>query len=188
MIKGWRKAFDAPDMPFYFVQLAGFMQPIVVQPDSQWAQLRHAQSKALELPNTGMVTAVDLGNPVDIHPTNKQEVARRLGILALDKSYDRRQECEAPVCTSVDNDGRDITLTFSEPVKALGGVATGFIIGDKDGRWASANAKVIDDKTIRLSSLLIGKPTAVRYNWADYPGGNLYGSNNLPVLPFATDK
>lgn len=188
MIKGWRKAFDAPDMPFYFVQLAGFLQPIIVQPDSQWAQLRHAQSKALELPNTGMVTAVDLGNPVDIHPTNKQEVARRLGILALDKSYGRRQACEAPVCTSVDNDGRNITLTFSEPVKALGGVATGFIIGDKDGRWASANAKVIDDKTIRLSSLLIGKPTAVRYNWADYPGGNLYGSNNLPVLPFATDK
>lgn len=71
MIEGWRKAFDAPEMPFYFVQLAGFLQPVVVQPESEWAQLRDAQAKALELPNTGMVTAVDLGNPVDIHPTNK---------------------------------------------------------------------------------------------------------------------
>ncbi len=187
MIEGWRKAFDSPDMPFYFVQLAGFLQPVVVQPESEWAQLRYAQAKALELPNTGMVTAVDLGNPVDIHPTNKAEVARRLGILALDRSYGRKQTCEAPVCTNVDNDGKGITLTFDAPVKAVGGVATGFIIGDEKGIWASANATMIDDRSIRLSSQLIDKPVAVRYSWADYPGGNLYGANSLPVAPFATD-
>ncbi len=187
MIEGWRKAFDAPEMPFYFVQLAGFLQPVVVQPESEWAQLRDAQAKALELPNTGMVTAVDLGNPVDIHPTNKAEVARRLGILALDRSYGRKQVCDAPVCMGVGNDGNGITLIFDAPVKAVGGVATGFIIGDEDGRWVSANARMIDDRTIRLSSQLIDKPVAVRYNWADYPGGNLYGANSLPVAPFATD-
>lgn len=187
MIDGWRKAFDNPDMPFYFVQLAGFLQPVTVQPDSQWAMLRHAQTKALELPNTAMATAVDIGNPVDIHPTNKAEVARRLAIIALDRNYGMKQTCQAPVCASVDNDGKSITLTFSDPVKAVGGVATGFIIGDGNGRWTSACARIIDDRTIRLSSPLIAKPTAVRYDWADYPGGNLYGANDLPVLPFATD-
>ena len=187
MIDGWRKAFDNPDMPFYFVQLAGFLQPVTVQPDSQWAMLRHAQTMALELPNTAMATAVDIGNPVDIHPTNKAEVARRLAIIALDRNYGMKQTCQAPVCASVDNDGKSITLTFSDPVKAVGGVATGFIIGDGNGRWTSACARIIDDRTIRLSSPLIAKPTAVRYDWADYPGGNLYGANDLPVLPFATD-
>lgn len=188
MIQGWRKAFDDPDMPFYFVQLAGFLQPVVVQPDSKWALLRHAQSKALELPNTAMATAVDIGNPVDIHPVNKAEVARRLAIIALDRVYGMKQICEAPACTSVVNDGKSVTLTFSGPVKAAGGVATGFIIGDRKGKWVSAGARMIDDRTIRISSPLIDDPVAVRYDWADYPGGNLYGANNLPVLPFATDK
>lgn len=188
MIQGWRKAFDDPDMPFYFVQLAGFLQPVAVQPDSKWALLRHAQSKALELPNTAMATAVDIGNPVDIHPVNKAEVARRLAIIALDRVYGMKQICEAPACTSVVNDGKSVTLTFSGPVKAAGGVATGFIIGDRKGKWVSAGARMIDDRTIRISSPLIADPVAVRYDWADYPGGNLYGANNLPVLPFATDK
>lgn len=188
MIEGWRKAFDDPDMPFYFVQLAGFLQPVVVQPDSRWALLRHAQSKALELPNTAMATAVDIGNPVDIHPVNKAEVARRLAIIALDRVYGMKQICEAPACTSVVNDGKSVTLTFSGPVKAVGGVATGFIIGDRTGKWVSGCSKIIDDRTIRISSPLIADPVAVRYDWADYPGGNLYGANNLPVLPFATDK
>lgn len=188
MIQGWRKAFDDPDMPFYFVQLAGFLQPVAVQPDSQWALLRHAQSKALDLPNTAMATAVDIGNPVDIHPVNKAEVARRLAIIALDRVYGMKQICEAPVCTSVVNDGKSVTLTFSGPVKAVGGVATGFIIGDRSGRWVSGCSKMIDDRIIRISSPLIDDPVAVRYDWADYPGGNLYGANNLPVLPLATDK
>ena len=188
MIQGWRKAFDDPDMPFYFVQLAGFLQPVAVQPDSKWALLRHAQTKALELPNTAMATAVDIGNPVDIHPVNKAEVARRLAIIALDRVYGMKQICEAPACTSVVNDGKSVTLTFSSPVKAAGGVATGFIIGDRTGRWVSGCSKMIDDKTICISSPLIDDPVAVRYDWADYPGGNLYGANNLPVLPFATDK
>lgn len=188
MIEGWRKAFDDPDMPFYFVQLAGFLQPVAVQPDSKWALLRHAQSKALDLPNTAMATAVDIGNPVDIHPVNKAEVVRRLAIIALDRLYGMKQICEAPACTSVVNDGKSVTLTFSGPVKAVGGVATGFIIGDRTGRWVSGCSKMIDDKTICISSPLIDDPVAVRYDWADYPGGNLYGANNLPVLPFATDK
>lgn len=188
MIEGWRKAFDDPDMPFYFVQLAGFLQPVAVQPDSKWALLRHAQSKALDLPNTAMATAIDIGNPVDIHPVNKAEVARRLAIIALDRVYGMKQICEAPACTSVVNDGKSVTLTFSSPVKAVGGVATGFIIGDRTGRWVSGCSKMIDDRTIRISSPLIDDPVAVRYDWADYPGGNLYGANNLPVLPFATDK
>lgn len=59
MIKGWREAFGKPDMPFYFVQLAGFLQPVAVQPESEWALLRQAQAKALELPNTAMASAVD---------------------------------------------------------------------------------------------------------------------------------
>ncbi len=188
MIEGWRKSFDNPSLPFYFVQLAGFQNPVTVQPDSEWALLRHAQSRALQLPNTGMATAIDLGNPVDIHPTNKQEVARRLSLLALDKTYGQTQACEAPRCIDAKIGKGYIDLTFDNDIKTEGGVATGFIIKDKDGKWAYANTQIISEKTIRLSSPLINNPVAVRYNWADYPGGNLTGkTSGLPVIPFATD-
>ena len=188
MIEGWRKAFGNSSMPFYFVQLAGFLQPVAVQPDSQWALLRHAQSKALELPSTAMATAIDLGNPVDIHPTNKEEVARRLTLLALDKTYRRPQNCEAPVCTGVRTADGYVELTFNGEIEAAGGVVTGFIIKGNDGKWAYANARQTSGRTIRLSSPLTPDPVAVRYAWADYPGGNLTGKvSGLPVAPFATD-
>ena len=187
MINGWREAFDNPDMPFYFVQIAGFQQPVTVQPRSEWAALRQAQAKALELLHTGMATAIDIGNPVDIHPTNKAEVARRLALLALDKTYGRYQTCEAPVYTEVAIDGHVMTLSFDGPVYPVGGAVTGFIIGDKDGNWAYAHAEMQGDRVVRLSSSLIDKPVAARYNWADYPVGNLYGANSLPVLPFAAE-
>lgn len=189
MINGWRKAFGNPSMPFYFVQLAGFMQPVVVQPESEWALLRNAQSKALELPHTDMATAIDLGNPIDIHPTNKAEVARRLTMLALDKTYGMKQKCNTPRCIDSKIGSGYVELTFNDSIKATGGAVTGFIIKDKDGTWAYANARLTSDRTIRLSSPLVQNPVAVRYNWADYPGGNLYGiESGLPVLPFASDK
>ena len=188
MIEGWRKSFDNSSLPFYFVQLAGFQQPVAVQPDSEWALLRHAQSKALQLPNTGMATAIDLGNPVGIHPANKQEVARRLSLLALDKTYGRTQACEAPRCVDTKIGKGYIDLTFDNDINTEGGVAIGFIIKDKSGKWAYANTQIVSNKTIRLSSPLINNPVAVRYNWADYPGGNLTGrTSGLPVTPFATD-
>lgn len=189
MIEGWRKAFGNPSLPFYFVQLAGFLQPVTVQPDSEWAMLRDAQAKALQLPHTGMATAIDLGNPVDIHPTNKGEVARRLAMLALDKTYGLPQQCEAPRCIDVRTGNGYVDLTFDLDIKATGGVPTGFIIKGDDGAWAYANARLTSDRTIRLSSPLAPAPVAVRYNWADYPGGNLYGvSSGLPVTPVATDN
>lgn len=189
MIKGWRKAFCNSSMPFYFVQLAGFLQPCAVQPDSEWAALRHAQSKALELPYTGMATAIDLGNPVDIHPTNKEEVARRLSRLALHNTYGRPLLCEAPKYMEMHIGKGYIDLTFDSDIKAPGGTCTGFIIKGDDGTWVYANTRFLSKRKIRLTSPLTNKPVAARYNWADYPGGNLIGTlSGLPVAPFATDK
>lgn len=189
MIDGWRKTFGNPSLPFYFVQLAGFLQPITIQPESEWAALRQAQSQALDLPYTGMATAIDLGNPVDIHPTNKAEVARRLSMLALDKTYGQPQLCHAARCVGMRAADGYVDLTFDNDIQAAGGVVTGFIIKNADGKWAYANARLTSPYTIRLSSPLTPKPVAVRYNWADYPGGNLTDvTSGLPVAPFATDR
>ena len=115
-------------------------------------------------------------------------MARRLSLLALDKTYGRTQACEAPRCIDTVIGKGYMDLTFDNDVKTEGGVVTGFIIKGKDGKWAYADTQIVSENTIRLSSPLINDPVAARYNWADYPGGNLIGrTSGLPVTPFATD-
>ena len=187
LIKDWRKLYANEEMPFYFVQLAGWLKPQNVQPDSEWAALRNSQAKALELPNTAMAVAIDLGNPSDIHPTNKQEVARRLGLIALNRTYGKSDVVyAAPRCIESKTVGDRMVLKFDGPLKSASGTATGFIIGDKEGKYAYAKAELKGNDTVVLSSPLVKKPVAAKYNWADYPGGNLYGPTGLPVAPFST--
>lgn len=188
MIQDWRKTYNQPDMPFYFVQLAGWLQPRICQPDSEWAALRNAQAKALELPNTGMAVAIDLGNPVDIHPRNKQDVAKRLAANALAKTYGRNVEYAAPVLKSAKAENGKLLLTFSGDVKTPTVAVTGFIIAGKDGKYYPATARQTGARTIEVSNPRVKNPAEVRYDWADYPDGNLYGVNGLPVAPFGTDR
>lgn len=187
LIKDWRQLWGE-NMPFYFVQLAGYLQPKTVQPDSQWAALRDAQAKALCLNNTGMATAIDLGHPTDIHPRNKQEVAHRLALLAFDKDYGKELKSAGPVCTSCDFEDKNIILTFNEEVKSNSCAISGFIIAGEDGNFTTATPKMIDKNIISLSAPGLKDPKYVKYNWADYPCGNLYGTSGLPVAPFAYEK
>lgn len=187
LIGDWRLNWGE-QLPFYFVQLAGFLQPQAVQPGSEWAALRNAQAKALELDNTAMAVTIDLGNPADIHPKNKQDVAHRLALIALNRDYGKNYEYAAPKCVSSKLNGKSITLKFDRPVKPSSKALTGFIIAGKDGIFTTATPVQEDETTITVSSPMVKKPEYVRYNWADYPCGNLYGATGLPVAPFANDK
>ncbi|MDE6563669.1 MAG: 9-O-acetylesterase [Muribaculaceae bacterium] len=188
LINSWRATFDNPEMPFYFVQLAGYLPQQHVQPDAEYAHLRNSQAKALELPNTGMAVAIDLGHPTDIHPSNKQEVARRLALIALNRDYGKKDVVyKAPALKSAKADGNKMVLKFDGAVKPSSLAVLGFTLGDGKGKFVYANARMQGDDTIIVSSPLIEKPSVVRYNWANYPGGNLYGPTGLPVAPFATD-
>lgn len=82
LITDWRRQWRS-NFPFYFVQLANFMESKKIQPNSEWAALREAQTKALKLDQVGMAVTIDIGLADDIHPKNKQEVGRRLALLAL---------------------------------------------------------------------------------------------------------
>ncbi|MFB3897357.1 MAG: sialate O-acetylesterase, partial [bacterium] len=80
MIKDWRTKWHQPELPFLFVQLANFMATKPEPAEDNWAELREAQSMTLSLPKTGMAVAIDIGEALDIHPKNKQEVGRRLAL------------------------------------------------------------------------------------------------------------
>lgn len=184
MITDWRKAWKY-DFPFYFVQLANYLKPEEVQPDSKWAALRDAQAHSLHLPNTGMACAIDLGEAYDIHPKNKQEVGRRLAQAALAKTY-RKGTYEVPAYVGYRISGHKLILCFDQEVVAKGGGSPkGFILAGPDGRYHPAQA-TIQGKEVILQSDRIEVPTAACYAWADNPVCNLYGKSGLPVPPFRT--
>lgn len=183
MITDWRKAWKQ-DFPFYFVQLANYLKPEEVQPDSKWAALRDAQAHSLHLPNTGMACAIDLGEAYDIHPKNKQEVGRRLAQAALANTY-QKGTYEVPVYMGYRISGRTLILNFDREVIAKDGIPEGFILAGPDGKYYPAQA-TIQGKEVILQSDRIEMPTAARYAWADNPICNLYGKSGLPVPPFRT--
>ena len=89
LITDWRKQWKQGDFPFLFVQLANYHAPCKQPCASEWAELREAQAAALALPQTGMASAIDLGQAHNIHPPHKEEVGRRLALQALAIAYGR---------------------------------------------------------------------------------------------------
>ncbi|MBQ8424321.1 MAG: 9-O-acetylesterase [Coprobacter sp.] len=185
MINDWR-ALWGYSFPFYFVQLANFLDRQEVQPLSTWAHLREAQANALHLENTGMAVAIDIGEAYDIHPKNKQEVGSRLARAALANTYGKGKYAVA-TCTDFRVIGKTIELTFDQEITIRGEKAEGLVIAGPDMKFHRADAQIKGNRII-VSSPEVSIPIAVRYAWADNPPCNLYGDGGLPVAPFRTDK
>lgn len=190
LISSWRKDWGYK-FPFYTVQLAAWQTPAEFQENSNWAALRWDQWKtSQQMDSTGMATAVDVGNAADIHPKNKQEVGRRLALIALKNTYGFDVVADAPKPVSYRFEYKKAYITFDKKIHVRNdSVPVGFRFKDRSyKRFYAATAKVVGDKTIEISVSRPLRPSAIYYNWADYPIGNIYGENNLPVLPFRTDQ
>jgi sialate O-acetylesterase len=197
MITDWRKQWGQGDFPFYFVQLANFLavQSAPVDPEgATWPYLREAQTMTLALPNTGMACAIDLAdadNPYDIHPKNKQDVGDRLALWARARTYGEKDLVySGPLYKAMKIDGGKIVLAFDHVGGGLeprgGGALKGFAIAGEDKQWVWADA-AIEGETVVVSSPQAPQPTAVRYDWANNPIGNLHNAEGLPACPFRTD-
>lgn len=188
MINDWRKQFGNEKLPFYFVQLANYKQVKDQPAPSDWAELREAQYKTLNLPFTGMAVITDIGDANDIHPKNKQEVGERLALIALAQTYGTKVAYSGPLYKSFKKEGKTISIDFlhTEGMTAKDGNLRGFEIAGADKVFHWADAK-IEGNHIVVSSSLVPNPEAVRYNWADNPQGNLVNQSGLPASSFRTD-
>ncbi len=193
LIHDWKNRFGNTP-PFYFVQLANYLQTLPLQPHSQWAALREAQRKALQIDGTGMMVNIDLGEAGDIHPKNKQEVGRRLARLVLSRTYQQKEGGCAPEFASMTVSGQKAILSFSKPVGAENLSANddihGFSIAGPDHKWHVAKAYTqgtAENTTVVVSSPEVKVPVAVRYGWADNPDCTLATPGGFHVSPFRTD-
>ena len=191
MINDWRQKWDIGNFPFYYVQLANFKSRNNLPSVSEWAALRDAQLKAVDLPNTGMAVAIDVGDAKDIHPKNKQEVGRRLSLIALSKTYGYGNSYSGPIYSGYEicNNKVDLKFKFAEGGFTIKGdtILKGFSIAGNDRKFYWAKA-IISGNRIVVSSDIVHCPTSVRYGWADNPVCNLYNKAGLPASPFRTDN
>ncbi len=185
MITDWRNLWN-DNFPFYFVQLANYLPPQEIQPQSTWAHLREAQADALKLENTGMAVSIDIGETYDIHPKNKQEVGARLARAALAQTYGKGKYV-LPMYQDFQVKGKTIVVSFNQAMRVKGELPTGFAIAGPDMKFYPAQA-TIQGNTITLSSPHVATPIAARYGWADNPPCNIYGDDELPLAPFRTDR
>lgn len=189
MIGDWRMRWGKR-FPFYIVQLANYMQRHGQPTESAWAELREAQAMTTHLDNTGMACAIDIGMADDIHPSNKQDVGKRLALVARAKTYGEDIECYGPTYRSYQIEDGSIRIVFDHAGSGLrtndGKPVTGFAIAGLDHKWHFAQAR-IDGQTVVVSSPEVPHPVAVRYAWADNPACNLYNGADLPTVPFRTD-
>jgi sialate O-acetylesterase len=212
MIRDWRNHWGLGDFPFYFCQLPGYDKKENLPGENDWADLREAQTRALDLPQTAMAVLIDLGEAEDIHPRDKKDVGHRLAKIALARSYHQDVAYAGPVYRSMSMEGNAIRIFFESNGGGLvakpllptywlksktnstaplvepmpGSPVQGFAICGQDRQWKWAIA-TIEGESVRVSSPEVEKPLAVRYAWAGNPTCNLYNKAGLPAGPFRTD-
>jgi sialate O-acetylesterase len=213
MIEQWRADWKNPDLAFYFVQLAPFYAISKTPGESNWAELREAQTMTLKLKNTGQAVITDFGNEYDIHPTPKRPVGDRLALAARALTYGEKIVYTGPLYKSVKFEGNKAILSFDhvgggliaqELVPTLqragqpgaawrvkegstGAPLIGFTVCGKDGKFQPAQAAIAGD-TVVVTSDQVDAPVAVRYGWANHPLANLFNREGLPASPFRTDS
>lgn len=189
VINDWRKLWDLGNIPFYYVQLANYC-PWRMEPEvSGWAELREAQRRVLELPNTGMAVTIDVGMYNDLHPWDKKSVGERLALWALNHVFGEDIVCSGPIYDRMTVEENKIRLYFKYTGSGLtvkGNKLETFEICGKDGVFYPAEAE-IDNDSVVVYSKKVPQPSRVRYAWADNPEkANLYNKEGLPASPFIT--
>lgn len=185
LIAGWRRQFGSARTPFLVIGLANFGAPSISPSASGWAEIRNAQRRvAAADPMVALVPAVDLGDRLDIHPANKQEVGRRLALAAEALADGKPKPNPMPLFASRGPGG--IVVTFGGVTGALhgwDGRPLGFELCDT----AQASCRYADARAVGSTVVLAddGQPASrVRFAWSDSPVTNLYDDAPLPVPGF----
>jgi sialate O-acetylesterase len=185
LIEDWRKQWRVGDFPFLFVQISSFKSTA----KENWPIIREAQRRTLGLINTGMAVTIDIGNPDNVHPADKQDVAARLALAARNIAYGEQVEDSGPAYRQTGIDGSSISVYFdhAEGLTAKGAAPSGFEVAGDDRNFVKAEAQIQGDHVV-VSSSEVKNPKYVRYGWRNAPDANLFNRAGLPATPFTSEK
>ena len=189
MFDDWRQWWGNEDMYFGVVQLANFLEPKSEPADDSWPQLRESQRTLVrDMPQSGLVVTIDLGEANDIHPRNKQDVGRRLARRVLSDVYNAMELGGGPELTRVRFLDDRIILQYDRIGKGLQIIDSkelgGFTVAGADGVFVNAQARIEDAKVIVTTDKVMN-PVKIRYAWQNNPtDANLGNKERLPAGPF----
>lgn len=186
LIQDWRNQFKQPNLPFLYVQLANFQEETFWPTESAWATLRDGQRKALEVPNTAMVVALDAGEWNDIHPLDKQTIGERLAKVARKVAYGDAILATGPVVTSVRREGKHLVVNLdpSSGTLEIPKRWEGFEVAGPNRVFFPARAQWQNNQ-IQVMSDQVSAPVYMRYAWADNPTrANLKNTAGWPASSF----
>ena len=186
LISDWRGRFLKKDLPFLIVQLPNYLSRSPQPVDDSWADLREAQTDvARKMRHVGLAVTIDIGERSDIHPRNKQEVGRRLALIALRQVYGLPVADRGPTFRRARVEGAEVRLTFenADGLHLKGGADRAFAVAGADRRFQWAAAR-IDHDTVVVKCLSIPHPMFVKYAWDADPQAPLFNGEKLPAGPF----
>jgi sialate O-acetylesterase len=183
MITDWRTHWHEGDFPFLFVQISSFTST----PTEVWGTVRESQRRTLKLANTAMAVTLDVGDPGNVHPPDKQTVAARLALAARAMVYGEKIEFSGPLFREATVEGPAMRVWFdhSEGLTAKGALSA-FEVAGSDRRFHPATAR-IDGSTVVISASAVEHPEFVRYAWANAPEATLYNAAGLPASTFTSE-
>ena len=133
-----------------------------------------------------MAVTLDIGDYDNIHPSNKQDVGKRLARLALVNDYNVGLSPMGPILKNSELFDSSIRLEFVH-------TGTGLLYIDnqkKQFQIASANLQFFDANVILngdyliVSSEFVNSPKYVKYAWSDTPEATLFNSEAFPASSF----
>ncbi|WP_256011421.1 sialate O-acetylesterase [Desertivirga xinjiangensis] len=189
MVESWRKLWRIGNWPFFYVQIAPMHYPETQKRLLPF--LREVQLQATEkIPNSGMAVSLDAGEENNIHPANKDIIAKRLAYLALVKTYNRTGvSAIAPQYKSFKILKDSISVQFSHSpmgMTTFGKKLSQFELAGSDRVFYKATAE-IKGSNVLVYSDAVKLPVAVRYAFKDWAVAELYSIEGLPVSPFRSD-
>ncbi|MCF7863445.1 MAG: cellulase family glycosylhydrolase, partial [Kiritimatiellales bacterium] len=183
LVDSWRQQWGWADLPFLIVQLPRYN----AGDWNDWPAVRAAQAQvARDLPGVELAVTIDCGAENQIHPPDKEPVGERLALLAQAKVYGQTVECSGPVFQSSEiKDGAVLVeLAFADGMSFSGGIARGFEICRPDGQFVPAQAEIMYDGRVRISSPAVPSPIGARYGWFNWGEVSLVNTQGLPAAPF----
>lgn len=190
-ITSWRNELEQPELPFFIIQLSGYKSPNT----TGWPMVQEQQYKvSKELPHVSTVITYDLGDPDDIHPKNKQDVAYRLFLAARKKVYKENIVAQGPVFENYTVEGNKVLVSFANTgsgivLKNGGDKINNFMMAGSDRLFYQADATLQQNGIVKLVCDQVPEPKFIRYAFAAYNNDvNFYNGEGLPAVPFRTDK
>ena len=181
LVDSWRKNWENPELPFYYVQLSSMDRP-------SWPWFRDSQRRLLkEIPYTGMAVSSDQGDSLDVHPKNKKPVGERLARQALNRTYGMKAVVPSgPLFRSAEfrKGAAYVSFDFADGMSSSDGKALRtFEVAETEGLFYPAKAEIVGDR-IKVYSDQVKHPRYVRYGWQPFTRANLVNAQGLPASTF----